>query len=1381
MKKLLTLIFISVFCLNAINAEITWTLSDDGTLTISGTDMPNYFATKNPWYSQRNKIKRVIIDNGVKNLGRCAFDGCRNLASIVIPNSVTSIGEEAFYDCSGLTSITIPTSVTSIDLRAFYNCSGLTSIVIPNSVTSIGEKVFTNCTGLTSITIGNSVTSIGNNAFNGCNHIRKIFNNSALSLSKGSSDNVSIPYSVMAIYNNVSIDGDFRICKDSIGNSYVCDYLGTEKNITIPNGIYGIAEYAFYICSGLTSVTIPNSVKSIGGGAFRDCNNLVDLKYNAKNATTDYSYDNPAFPASIKTVTIGNDVETIPAYFICKNTSITSITIPNSVTSIGGGAFYGCSGLTSVTIPNRVTSIGGGAFYGCSGLTSVTIPNSVTCIGDHAFYGCSGLTSITIPNRVTSIGGGAFYGCSGLTSITIPNSVTIIGAYAFYGCSGLTSVTIPNSVTCIGDYTFAECNRLTSITIPNSVIFIDDAAFLNCSSLTSITIPESVISIGYMAFSETKWYKNQPDGLIYAGSVLYKYKGTMPENTKIEVKEGTKGITGYAFCDCSGLISITIPNSVTSIGNKAFQGTQWYKNQPDGLVYAGLVLYKCKGKLPSYNVWINGGTKGIADNAFESIGIASITIPNSVTHIGRKVINGVMGLKSITLPNSITTISSDAFYGCFGWSEIICKAVIPPLCGVSPFFKKNYESGVVLYVPASAVSAYRTASVWNEWKNIMPIKEPASITVPNAKETLVVGTKKTLEATIMPEDAMDKTITWTSSNTGIATVSAEGIVTAKSAGTAVIIAKTDNGLSAECTVTVIQPVTSIALNTTSAILKIGETKNLTATTSPTTASNTKVEWSSSDIKVASVSATGVITAKGKGTCTITCTAIDGYGAKKTCSVTVIQPVTSIALNATTASLRVGETKNLTATVSPTTANNTKVEWSSSDTKVATVSSTGVVTAKGKGTCTIICTAADGYGTKSTCSVTVKQPVTAIALSDATTSLWVGETKTITATVTPTSASDTAVKWSSSDTKVATVSSDGTITAIGTGSCTITCTAADGYGTKSTCKVTVKQQVNSIDFENETLTITCGTEKVLTPTITPSNADVQTLAWKSTDKNIAEITSKGVLKAVSPGTATITCTSTDGFNKQGSIKVNVVSFDITDDKPNIADGTYGIGGITYTRAMKKDNCDVFCMPYDIDLSEYTDFFNKVYVLNGMAIHKSNGTVLIPLKEVTFTETIPAGQPFVAYAATSSQVVLKNSSKITIASLEEPKATKLDVYDYSGNSVTYNPNIDMTITGNYAKRTGLDKANTFVFSTSGLMSKATTVSPYRFYITKNDERSSAKITDIQLSFDGEEATAVEDIINEQKGDGKYYNLNGQRINKSNAQKGVYIINGKKVVVK
>ena len=192
--------------------------------------------------------------------------------------------------------------------------------------------------------------------------------------------------------------------------------------------VTSIGEWAFYGCSGLTSVTIPNSVTSIGKAAFAYCSGL------------------------------------------------TSVTIPNSVTSIGEVAFDGCSGLTSVTIPNSVTSIGEGAFAVCTGLTSInvasdnsnycsvdgvlfnkdkttlieypggkqgayTIPNSVTSIGETAFYGCTGLTSVTIGNSVTSIGNQAFNKCSGLTSVTIPNSVTSIGEAAFYGCSGLTSVT----------------------------------------------------------------------------------------------------------------------------------------------------------------------------------------------------------------------------------------------------------------------------------------------------------------------------------------------------------------------------------------------------------------------------------------------------------------------------------------------------------------------------------------------------------------------------------------------------------------------------------------------------------------------------------------------------------------------------------------------------------------------------------------------------------------------------------------------------------------------------------------------------------------------------------------------------------------------------
>ena len=176
-----------------------------------------------------------------------------------------------------------------------------------------------------------------------------------------------------------------------------------------------LGDYAFYGCSGLTSLTIPSSVTSIGNEAFHGCCGL------------------------------------------------TSLVIPSGVTSIGDEAFHGCSGLTSLVIPSGVTSIGDEAFSGCSGLTSLTIPSSVTRIGESAFSGCSGLTSLTIPSSVTWISGEAFSGCSGLTSLVIPSSVTSIDRSAFSGCSSLTSLTIPSSVTSIGNYAFEGCSGLTSI------------------------------------------------------------------------------------------------------------------------------------------------------------------------------------------------------------------------------------------------------------------------------------------------------------------------------------------------------------------------------------------------------------------------------------------------------------------------------------------------------------------------------------------------------------------------------------------------------------------------------------------------------------------------------------------------------------------------------------------------------------------------------------------------------------------------------------------------------------------------------------------------------------------------------------------------------
>ena len=318
---------------NAIHAEITWTLSDDGTLTISGTDMPDYqgyydydldgYYSYAPWTSQREEIKKIVIEDGVTSIGVGAFASCSCLTSITIPNSVTSIGDAAFMVCSGLTSITIPNSVTSIGWQAFVGCSNLTFITIPNSVTSIGDGAFNGCSGLTSITIPNSVTSIGSTAFLGCSGL---------------------------------------------------------TSITIPNSVTSIGNGAFNGCSGLISIIVEEGNSKYDSR--NNCNAIIETESNT-------------LIRGCKNTVIPNSVTSIGPSAFSGCSSLTSITIPNSVTSIESSAFNSCSGLTSISIPISVTNIGYMAFYRCSSLSSVTISNSVTNIGDYAFSGCSGLTSIT--------------------------------------------------------------------------------------------------------------------------------------------------------------------------------------------------------------------------------------------------------------------------------------------------------------------------------------------------------------------------------------------------------------------------------------------------------------------------------------------------------------------------------------------------------------------------------------------------------------------------------------------------------------------------------------------------------------------------------------------------------------------------------------------------------------------------------------------------------------------------------------------------------------------------------------------------------------------------------------------------------------------------
>ena len=651
--------------------NLTWTLDDDGTLIISGTgEMYRYSWSSSPFYSN-DYIKKVVIEEGVSNIGDFAFIYCDNLAEITIPDSVESIGERAFSGCQALKEIIIPSGVKDIGKNAFEYCYSLEKLTLSEGVESIGDFAFAESYALKSVNIPSSVTSIGRYVFSSCSSIESI--------------TVSDDNPVYHSYCNCLIETEtkrlIKGCNNSVipsdGSVTVIEYSAFRDcsaltSVTIPECVTSIRDSAFSGCSSISSISIPDGVTRIGSGAFSGCSSLSSVSIpdglthieswtfegcssiksiNIPASVTKIGSDAFAYCGSLETITVESDnpvyhsngnclIETETKILIlgCRNSVIpsdgsvevicadafegcsllTSIAIPESVTEIGYGAFRGCSSLVSIIIPNSVTSIGYWTFSECTNLSSVTIPNSVTEIGYGAFENCSSLSSIIIPEVVTKISDCTFSGCTNLSSVTIPNSVTEIGFEAFEDCSSLVSIVIPEGVTSIGTQAFYECSNLSDVYIPNSVTEIGHGAFMDCTSLDSILIPESVTSICDYAFS----------GCANLSSV------SIP-NSVTEIGDGV-------FMNCASLLSITISESVTSIGELAFRG--------------------CSSLA---SIEITDGVTSIGSWAFEDCSsLASIKIPDSVISIGSWAFDDCSSLAWVRIPVNITEINIGTFDEC---------------------------------------------------------------------------------------------------------------------------------------------------------------------------------------------------------------------------------------------------------------------------------------------------------------------------------------------------------------------------------------------------------------------------------------------------------------------------------------------------------------------------------------------------------------------------------------------------------------------------------------------------------------------------------------------------------------------------------------------
>lgn len=531
------------------------------------------------FYGNRT-VTNITGGGNINAIGQYAFYGCTALTSFDVSENLETIDDMAFYSCSKLEGFRLNEGLTRIGNFAFWENKLMENANIPAGVTAIGENPFGLCQKMTQITVadGNSnFTSVDGVLFD--KDVTKL-----ISYPNGNylNFNYTVPSTVKVIgsnsfYGNVSImgvilpegleeigGGAFRQCQlmtveipstvKKIGsmvfllNSNLASFTVAEGNpeyksangqllsadgkhliagavsntqLTIPDGVEAIDDYAFFKFTKLKGVSLPSSVKTIGQSAFYSCSGITEFDF-------------------------GEGLEVIgdQAFQLC--TKLAKVTLPATMREIGFQAFVTCNALETLELNEGLVSIGSKAFMTLPMLKSVVLPGTLDTMGEAAFYMCPSLSEVVVSEGVTNLGNSCFNSCMSLTSVELPSTLKTIGNDAFNYC-GIQNIELPEGLEIIGDASFSSCQ------------------------LQEVVLPESVRSIGMLAFSN-----NYPLKSFAAGSSLETIGDNAMANcvqlAEIELNEGLVSIGVSAFSYCDALSSLTIPSTVTTLGKYFLNG-----------------------------------------------------------------------------------------------------------------------------------------------------------------------------------------------------------------------------------------------------------------------------------------------------------------------------------------------------------------------------------------------------------------------------------------------------------------------------------------------------------------------------------------------------------------------------------------------------------------------------------------------------------------------------------------------------------------------------------------------------------------------------------------------------------------------------------------